>query len=144
MWTMWGDFDRSFALIDELRRRMDSAFDDVGSGRAVSRGIPRVNLFDDGESFVLEADLPGFDPGALEITANQSTLTLSGERKATVPEGYAVHRQERGATRFSRSFSFPCRIDPEKVNARLTDGTLCLTIGKAPEAKPRRITVAAG
>lgn len=144
MWTMWGDFDRTFGVLDELRRRMDVAFDDVGSGRAESRSIPRVNLFDTGDAFVLETDLPGFDAAALEITASQSTLTLSGARKEVAPEGYAVQRQERSATRFSRSFSFPCHIDPEKVAARLTDGTLSLTVGKAADAKPRRITVNAG
>lgn len=143
MWSMWGDFDRSLALVDELRRRMDDAFEDVGTARADSRGLPRVNLFDTGDAFVLEADLPGYDAGALELTANQGSLTLSGARKDVAPEGYAIHRQERSSARFSRSFTFPCRIDPEKVSARLLDGTLTLTIGKAAEAQPRRITVTA-
>ena len=70
-------------------------------------------------------------------------LTISGERKVEAPEGYSVHRQERGSVKFSRSFTFPCRIDTEKASATVKDGVLTIKLAKAAEAKPRKITVTA-
>lgn len=144
MWTTWGDFDRTLAVMDELRRRMERAFDDVDMRGTASAGALRVNLYDAGEAFVLEADLPGFQASSLDVTANQDGLSVTGERREQPPEGYSVHRQERAATRFSRSFTFPCRIDPEQVQATLRDGVLQLRVGKAADARPRRISVKAG
>lgn len=143
MWTTWGDFDRTLAVMDELRRRMERAFDDVDVRGAGSTGTPRVNLYDAGEAFVLQADLPGFQASALEVTANQDGLSISGERREPAPEGYSVHRQERAPVRFSRSFTFPCRINPEQVQATLRDGVLQLRVAKSEDARPRRIAVRA-
>ena len=138
------DFDRTLAIMDQLRRRMDGVFDDFGSGgdpEIATGNVPRVNFHDTGNSYVFTADLPGVRESDLNLTLNQEVLTLSGERKADAPEGYAAYRQERGAYRFSRSFALPAKVDPEKTAAVLKDGVLTLTLEKAPEVKPRQIAV---
>lgn len=130
------DFDRTLSLLDEFRRRMDLVFEDVDT-----RTWPRANLYDAGATLRLEMELPGVADTDVQLTLNQEVLTLKGKRKADPPEGYSVHRRERGALEFSRSFSLPCKVDPEKVTATLKDGVLKVELHKAPEAQPRQIVV---
>jgi HSP20 family protein len=141
------DFDRTFRLMDQLRRRMDRMLDDFDQS-AESAGLrlnagnyPRTNLYDAGAAFVLEADLPGMTEQEIELSLTQDVLTLSGERKADGPEGYGVHRRERLPFRFSRSYSLPARIDPEKASATMKHGVLTITLEKAAEVQPKRISI---
>jgi len=147
MLTRFGDFDRTFALMDELRRRMDRVWDDFDGGAAPatlsSTGWPRINVFDAGSEFRLRADVPGMTDKDFQITLDADSIGISGERRIDAPEGYAVHRQERSGIRFSRSLALPCKIDAEKTTATMKDGVLTITLPKAPEAQPRKITVRA-
>jgi HSP20 family protein len=150
------DFERTFAMMDELRRRMDRIFyeQERAPAGAPLRGDfdrlprwtapgPRIHLFDTGAAFVVKADVPGLSDKDLQISLNQDVLTLSGERKPDAPQGYTVHRQERTPLRFSRSFTLPGKVDPERTSATLTNGVLTLTLNKAAEAQPRTIAVKA-
>jgi len=145
MLTRWNDFDRSLAMLDEFRRRMDSLFTDYDRGtlKAAHATWPRVNMYDADSKVVLEAEVPGVSKDNLDITVTKDVLALSGVRRVDVPEGYSVHRRERGALKFARSFTLPDRVDPEKVAAELKDGVLTITLEKAPEAQPKKITVSA-
>lgn len=137
------DFDRTLAIMDQLRRRMDRVFDEVDAGgpEPATGGIPRVNFNDTGSAFVLQADLPGVKDADLSLTLEQDVLTLSGQRRADAPEGYAAYRQERAPYRFTRSFALPAKVDPEKTLAVLQNGVLTVTLEKAAEAQPRKISV---
>lgn len=143
------DWDRTLAVMDELRRRMGFHLDEqegmspeTGSSLYGEAGSwPRVNVFDTGSELVFEADVPGLRDKDIEVSIHQDTVTLSGERKRPDFTGYVVHRQERRAIRFSRSFALPCPIDPEKARANVRDGVLTITLEKAPEAQPKRIAV---
>lgn len=151
MLTKWSDFglsdmDRTFSAMRELRREMDRFFSDFDQGFGLGRSLglgggPRTNLFDTGSALVVQAEVPGVDQNDLNISVDQGTLTIRGERKDQVPEGYAVHRKERGAFQFSRAFTLPCKVDTEKVKASLKNGILELTLPKAVEAQPRQIQV---
>jgi HSP20 family protein len=155
MLNYFSDFDRTFAAMDELRRRMDRLFEEAEPPpRAQLRGDfeqppryvggPRFHLFDVGNALVVKADLPGLAEKDLQISLNQDVLTLSGERKPDAHEGCTVHRKERASLRFSRSFTLPSKVDPEKTTAALKNGVLTLTLSKAPEAQPRQIAVTTG
>ena len=85
---------------------------------------------DEGNELRLYAEVPGLSEKDITLNINQNVLTLSGERKVEVPEGYSVHRQERGSYTFSRSFSLPCEVDPEKANATVKDGILTIVMPK--------------
>lgn len=149
MWRQVGDFDRTFSMLDELRRRMDRMWDDwegepgFSTELSSAQAWPRVNVFDTGSAIVLKADVPGVSEKDLQISINQGVLSISGERKSDVPEGYAVHRQERGAMTFGRSFSLPVPVDSDKTTATIKDGVLTISLAKAPEAQPRKIGVQA-
>lgn len=162
MLTRWndlglGDWNRHFTTLHDLRREMDRLFwnfergwshPDPRLGHASVTGLgrgawPRVSIRDTGSELRLWAEVPGLKEQELDITVEQNSLTLRGERRAEAPEGYAVHRQERGGLAFARSFTLPCRVDTEHVSATLKNGVLELTLPKAAEAKPRQIQVKA-
>jgi HSP20 family protein len=151
-WSDWGfdpgfgELDRTLAEFDLLRREMNRLFDGgLGHERGRARGSswPRVSVHDQGGSLLLRAELPGVSDKDLAITLDQGIVTLKGERRASVPEGYSVHRQERADVTFARSFSLPCKIDRERAKADLKDGVLTLELPKAAEEQPRRIAVKA-
>ncbi|MCC6746025.1 MAG: Hsp20/alpha crystallin family protein [Deltaproteobacteria bacterium] len=149
MLTRWSDVDRAFLMMDELQRRMSRIFEEYdgerwpGSARLTTGTWPLVNLYDAGDDLVITAQVPGLSEKDIQLTANQDQLTLSGERKVAAPEGYSAHRQERGSVKFSRSFTFPCKVNPEKTAATVKDGLLTVKLAKAAEAKPRQISVKA-
>ena len=92
---------------------------------------------------LLTAEVPGLGENDIQISATMDSLTIAGERKAAAPEGYAAHRQERGALRFARSFALPAKIDVDKVSASVKNGVLTVTMPKHPESQPKAITVKA-
>lgn len=155
MLSRFSDLENTFTLMDELRRRMDRVWDDVDPSwpswqrttprhRSLSAsGFPRVNLFDAGASLVLKADVPGLSEKDVQVTLDEGGISLTGERKLVTPDGYSAHRQERSHLKFSRTLQLPCKVNPELTTACVKDGVLTVTLAKAAEAQPRRITVRA-
>ncbi|MBI5160230.1 MAG: Hsp20/alpha crystallin family protein [Micrococcales bacterium] len=144
-WSDWSDFEQPFALLDELRRRMDRVWSEYEVGREeVPRARYASGLEDEGRSLKLTAVLPGLSEKDIKLTANQDGLTVEAERKTEVPEGYSVHRRERPSLRFARSWTLPCPVDVEKITAKMTNGILTVELPKVPEAQPRQISVRAG
>lgn len=146
------DLDRSFDLFDDFRRQMDRMFGDLDDRWGYTRlspkqlsatSWPRVDVFDAGEELVVTADVPGLTEKDVELTLHDGVLTLAGERKVDAPDGYQVHRQERGGHRFKRSFALPIKVDAERTHAVLKDGVLAVRLAKAAEARPRQIPVRA-
>ncbi len=149
----FGGLERELSALNDLRNQMDRLFLDFERGWGVGRdprraqGLtggsswPRVGLYDAGTELRLVAELPGVSEKDLDISVEQSSLTIRGERKAEVPEGYSVHRQERGNYSFARSFTLPCRIDAEKTTASLRNGILELALPKVAEEQPKQIQV---
>ena len=134
-------------MMDELQQRLSrlSAQPDTRGryrGAAALYGTwPPVNLYDTGAELLLRALIPGMTEEDVTVSCNQGVLTIAGERKPDLPEGYRVHRQERGSFSFSRSFSFPVEVDLEKTSATVKNGILTVTVGKAEKEKPRQIQV---
>lgn len=137
-----GDLDRTLGVLAQFRRQMDRAFEELGPTANLA-DVPAANLYDTGSGFVLQADVPGLAPADLQVTLNRDVLTLMGETKPATPEGYSVHRRERMATRFSRSFTLPVPVNPDRVEATLKDGVLTVRVEKADEVRPRAISVKA-
>jgi HSP20 family protein len=155
MWTRLSDFDRllsgdefdrTFGLLDQFRRRANRLFEDLpasGQGVLPQTGWPRTQLYDNGAELVVAAEVPGLSEKDIQVNINQDMLTLSGERLVDPPEGYSVQRRERAPVRFSRTFTLPCRVDAEKSGATVSNGILTVTLTKAPESQPRQIAVKA-
>jgi HSP20 family protein len=137
------DLTRQF---EELRRALDrSALDFSGGGFELGREVwPVVSLNDEGSAWQLRAELPGLSDKDVELTVNAESVTLRAERKLETPARHTVHRRERAAFRLARTFSLPTKIDPDKVDAKLENGVLTVTLAKAPEAQPRKVQVKPG
>jgi HSP20 family protein len=145
MTTYWMDLSDPFRAFDTLRRRMDQVFReyDEGAGSRVRAPNLGVDLRDTKDAFTLTAEVPGLTEKDINISVTGDSLTIQGERKDAVPEGYAVHRQERGRMKFARSFALPTRVDVEKVTASVKHGVLSVHLPKHPESQPKSITVKA-
>ncbi len=106
--------------------------------------FPAWNVSEDKKSFRVEAEVPGFAPGDLDIRVVGDELHLEGTREqVTKDEGSNVHRRERFAGKFSRAIRFGVPIDAEKIEASFKDGVLTVTLPKSEAALPRKIQVKA-
>lgn len=106
------------------------------------RWTPAVDIFEDDNSIVLEADLPGVKAGDFKLHIENFKLTLSGERKPVVEGGGdSYHRVERSYGAFTRTFSLPSTVNVEGVKAELREGVLRVTLPKREEVKARQIEV---
>jgi HSP20 family protein len=124
-----------------------------GNGETYATAAYPVNMWEDDENIYIEAELPGFRREQVDITLEQGMLTISAERQAIRKSGDgngtdAAPEQpgtpilhERRFTRYHRSFSLPTMVDDAKVDARLENGVLHLTLPKKAEVRPRRIKV---
>jgi HSP20 family protein len=101
---------------------------------------PPLDLYQNNDNIVAVVELPGMRKEDIEISLQDGTLTISGERKEeTVKDGAA--RSERFTGKFRRSVTLPTRVDANKVNATYKDGILTVTLPKAEEAKPKQIQI---
>ena len=115
------------------------------NNQTVSQGerrfvAPEVNIFETKDEYVLEAEMPGVNKEGLEITLEGSVLTLAGHRSDAEPTGEAVYRESRPAD-YRRVFELDPAIDGDRINARVEQGILRLTLPKAERVKPRKIAV---
>jgi len=136
-------FDQFNAFGREMDRVLAHWARKGGREPGLSPAFPLVNVREEGDVFHVEAELPGVTLETLNVqVSNGNQVTISGERKVEAPEGN-WHRRERGTGKFSRVLTFPVPLAADKVEAKLELGVLNLTLPRAEEAKPRRITVKA-
>ena len=118
------------------------SWDPFFGNRQVSAYVPAFEVKETSEAFVLKGDLPGVAESDLDIAVHNNVLTVSGSRQSEERkegESYALYERQYGS--FSRSFSLPDTADGERVEAKLDNGVLTLTIWKKAEAKPRKIAL---
>ena len=101
---------------------------------------PSASLMETGDGYVLEIELPGVNKEGLEISVENNELTIIGRRVLPQIEGTLIHRESR-TENFRRVFELDPSIDTSKVSARIEQGMLTLTLPKAEQVKPRKITV---
>jgi HSP20 family protein len=117
-------------------------WDPFFGARQVSAFAPAFEVKETNDSFVVRADLPGLEEKDLDVSLHGGVLTVSGSRQAedrSEGESYALYERQFGS--FSRSFSLPDMADSERIEAKLDNGVLTLTIGKKAEAKPKKIAL---
>lgn len=113
-----------------------------GSARA-PRFMP-MDLYKLDDHYVLSADLPGVDPGSIDVDVDRGTLTLTAHRTAPDTDGVQWISSERFAGTYRRQIALGDGIDTERISAAYDNGVLSVTIPLAERAKPRKITIAAG
>ncbi len=133
--------------LNRLRDEMNRLFEGYYAPERFTFGVgvyPAVNVYEEADTFRVTAELPGMDPGDIDISVQGDNLVLRGESKPQTGEGVSYHRRERRSGAFNRVLSLPERVDAGKVSAEYVKGVLRVTLPKAEEAKPRRISVSAG
>ncbi len=132
-------------LQDEIKQVFDKFFNgDDGDASSVvtSQWVPRVDIKEEAERFVIFADLPGVDPADIEVQMDKGILSIKGERKTeSLTESERYSRVERAHGVFYRRFALPDSANPDGVTASGRHGVLEITIPKRPETTPRRIQV---
>lgn len=125
-------------------REVDRLMGQVGAAnRAMPLSFP-MDAMRRGDEVVVQLDLPGVDPDAIEVTAERGTLTISAERRARPEEGAQVLVRERPQGRFTRQLMLADSLDTDRLAADYDSGVLTLTIPVAEQAKPRRVAVTSG
>jgi len=107
------------------------------------RAFPALNIWQDEQNVLVEAELPGFTMEQVEISLTGRDLTIQAQRSTDTTEGDEKTwlRRERSTGQFSRTVRLPVSVNSEEVCAKLADGVLTITLPKAAEAKARKITV---
>lgn len=101
---------------------------------------PPASVREDGEGYTLQVEMPGVNKEGLEISTEGNELTIIGRRSLPTVDGRLIHHESR-RDNFRRTFEIDPSIDVNKINARIEQGLLTLTLPKAEHVKPRRITV---
>jgi HSP20 family protein len=103
-----------------------------------------MDAYRHGHEFVIHFDLPGVDPGSIDLTVEKNVLTVSAERNWEGGEGYQVVASERPQGKFSRQLFLGEGLDYDHISAGYDHGVLTVTIPVAEAAKPRKVEVQAG
>ena len=137
------------ALQDEITQVFNRFFgnedaDTDASAVVTAQWVPRVDIKEEAERFVIYADLPGIDPQDIEIQMDKGILSIKGERRSeSTTETERFSRVERRYGSFHRRFALPDSADAEGISANGRNGVLEIVIPKKPETTPRRIQVGA-
>ena len=103
-----------------------------------------VDLYRDGDHYILNADLPGIDPGSVDVDVDGQLLTIRAQRTAATHEGAKWLVQERPTGTYLRQFSLGEGVDVESISASYDNGVLSVVLPVSEKAKPRKIQIAPG
>jgi len=144
--TRWDPFREVVAL----QNRVNSLFRDLNDGEdpvAAASFVPAADIYEDPQKIVLKLEVPGIDQKDLNVSVENHTLTVKGERKFETGES-AVQEAEKNFLRierrygtFYRAFTLPTSVDTENVAANYNAGVLKLELKKKPEAQPKQIEI---
>lgn len=139
----WGPYRDFEDVQGEMNRLFDWAFGRRGDeGSFGGSWMPAVDVYEEGDSFHIHADLPGLKRDDIDITVDGNTMTISGEKKReneTKEDGY--YRAERYYGKFSRSIDMPVTVDTSKIDAKYKDGVLEIVLPKSETARPKQIKI---
>jgi HSP20 family protein len=142
--TRYDPFRDLKTLQDEVNRLFSTNFSGSYANEGIARGAwtPNVDIFENKDEIVLEAELPGMSREDFELTIENNVLTLRGERRfEKKDEADNYHRVERAYGAFSRSFTLPQMVSAENATAEYKNGVLRVVLHKREEVKARRIEI---
>jgi HSP20 family protein len=129
-----------FADLNRVQRDFEKSF--FGPRTRNADFAPAIDVHEDSERLVLQAELPGVKREDIEVSIDANVLTLKGERKLEKEEqGRRYHRIERSYGTFVRQFQLPSNVDSTQIDAQLSEGVLTVSLNKKQELKPRKIDV---
>ena len=142
----WDPFRDLVSIQGELNRLFGRTFAGPELTRPTASGswMPSMDVFETDDRIVAEVELPGIEPDGVDVSVEDSTLTVSGSRELTDEvKDENVHRVERRYGMFTRAITLPQTADTEKVEATFDKGVLRIEVPKVERAKPKRIQIKA-
>ncbi len=138
----WGLLNQ---LHGEINRLFDARVPSYGDDRdqlATSDWVPAVDIREEGDRYLIHADVPGVNPEDIEVNMENGVLSIRGQRESeTSEEREGYKRVERVRGSFFRRFSLPDTADGDAISAKCKDGVLEIAIPKQAKVMPRRIKV---
>ena len=153
MITCWDPFREFVTLQSRMNRLFNSSASDsygpegTNDAEALStaRFVPAVDVYEDEHNVTLKIEVPGIDEKDIDVQVENNTLSVHGERKFEKEEKEENYRRvERQYGSFTRTFTLPSTVDPEKIEASYDKGVLKIQLAKKAEAKPKQIKIGVG
>jgi len=123
-------------------RELDRLFQQAFGSDSRRAGMP-MDAYRHGDRFVVHFDLPGADPGSIDLTVEKNVLTVTAERSWERQEDQDVLVAERSHGRFIRELFLGESLDADHIQANYGNGVLTVTIPVAEQAKPRKVEISA-
>jgi HSP20 family protein len=140
--SKFNPFQDLMALQQRVNRLFEEAFPSERAELSWTAWTPAVDVYEDTEAILIEADLPGLTKEDVKVSLENNVLTIHGERKLSREDKRDnYHRVERAYGSFTRSFTLPSNVDAQRIGAEFKDGVLRLQLPKREEAKPKQIEV---
>lgn len=121
--------------------RLTEQFLGAQSGSARAPRFMPMDLYRSGDHYVLHADLPGVDPGSVDVGVENNTLTIKAERSERTEDGVQWISSERFTGTYMRQLALGDGIDADRISATYVNGVLTVTLPVAEKAKPRRVSI---
>lgn len=140
-WSQWPSIS---SIQEEMNRMFDRFFrgGELSDFGMTGTWMPPIDLSETADKVTVKAEIPGIDPKEIDISIQNDTLIIKGEKKEEKEEkGKNYYRMERRYGSFSRSIDLPASVDTNKVTAECKNGVLEITLQKKEEVKPKQITV---
>lgn len=129
-------------LSDRLNRMFEEMSGFNADNEITGSWTPAVDVYESENAIEIKADLPGMTEKDIDVSVENNTLTIKGERKFENEEKREnYHRVERQYGSFYRSFQLPNTVDVSKINANFKNGILELALPKREETKPKKISI---
>lgn len=139
--NLFGDLTE---MQEEMNRFFDDFFGEHQTQMAQGQWLPSVDVSETDSELVVRAELPGMTHDDIEVNLQDNVLTLKGEKKQDKKEEKeSYHCLERSYGSFSRSFSLPTGVRADQITATFKDGVLVVSLPKAEEVKPKKISISA-
>jgi HSP20 family protein len=140
--TRWSPTTAYLAGREPFFRLVDSIFNTDAQGEETRAWVPPVDIQETGDAYLFHAELPGLSKDDIQITLENNVLRVNGERKMEKDvKKDTYHRVERTYGTFTRTFTLPTQVDADKVQASFENGVLTISVPKAEQAKPHRISI---
>lgn len=137
-----------WSLLDRVEREMERSLESMRrllrteEETPAAVWAPSVDIKEEANRYVVQADLPGVKPEDIEVTLQNGVLTIKGERQTEAKEEKENYRRiERFYGSFFRRFTLPETVEEEKIEATYDKGVLTVVIPKKPEVQPKKISV---
>ena len=146
-WEPFREFSTMQNRVNRMNRLSRESYSPEGPEEALTTTsfAPPVDIYEDEHNIILKIEVPGIDEKDIDVSVQNNTLTVHGERKIEKEEKEENFRRvERQYGSFTRSFTLPSSVEPGQVSARCDKGVLKINLAKKAEAKPTQIKVSVG